>query len=137
MMKVKINTSFTRFLLVGVLNTFVGLSVTYLFLNAIKLGYWPSTFLGNSIGAIVSYMLNKSFTFKSNASVISSFTKFLIIILFCYFISYTVSLSLTKTILNFIGFTDSTFIDNLAVLIGAGMYTILNYIGQKYIVFKK
>ena len=59
------NFQFVRFLMVGVANTIVGLSVMYLLLHLAGLSYWTSTFLGNSVGAVVSFFLNRSFTFRS------------------------------------------------------------------------
>ncbi|MDP4103968.1 MAG: GtrA family protein [Bacillota bacterium] len=47
------NHSFVRFLLVGVVNTIVGLSSMYLFLHGFSFSYWVSTFLGYVIGACV------------------------------------------------------------------------------------
>src|SRR5213080_3970448 len=82
------NHSFIRFLLVGVINTVVGLSAMYLFLHGFSWSYWASTFIGNIIGACVSYFLNRTFTFKSSAAVGKSMFRFTIVILVCYFISY-------------------------------------------------
>src|SRR6476660_7448236 len=84
------NYTFVRFLLVGVANTIVGLSVMYLLLHVAGLSYWTSTFLGNSVGAVVSFFLNRSFTFRSQSSVSKSMIRFVAVILFCYFISYTI-----------------------------------------------
>ncbi|MGD6831809.1 GtrA family protein [Sutcliffiella halmapala] len=132
----RVNNSFIRFLLVGVINTIVGLAAMYLLLNVFDLGYWISTFTGNSIGAIVSYLLNKSFTFKSNARHFHSFLKFILVIVSCYIISYRVSLFLTKIVLTNVGYNHTSLEHNIAILVGTGLYTILNYLGQKYIVFR-
>src|SRR5947209_2726841 len=80
--------SFIRFLLVGVINTVVGLSAMYLFLHGFSLSYWASTFIGNIIGACVSYFLNRTFTFKSSTAVGKSMVRFTLVILACYVISY-------------------------------------------------
>src|SRR5690606_21552457 len=87
--------SFVKFLLVGILNTCVGLAVMYTCLSVLHLNYWVSTFIGNAIGAIVSYFLNKKFTFQSNAPTASSMLKFVIVIAVCYFVSYKVGLEIT------------------------------------------
>ncbi len=70
------NHSFVRFLLVGIVNTIVGLSIIYVLLNGAGIGYWPATLIGNGIGAAVSYMLNRSFTFGSRTQVRRSLWKF-------------------------------------------------------------
>lgn len=131
-----INNSFTRFVAVGILNTVIGISFSYLCLNLLKLGYWPSTFIGNTLGAVNSFILNKTFTFKSNKSLGQSTVRFIIVILICYFISYYVSERSITYILNSIysGLSEN-LINNINVLFGAGIYTITNYLGQKYFAF--
>ncbi|WP_018132121.1 GtrA family protein [Effusibacillus pohliae] len=131
------NHSFARFLLVGVLNTLVGLSSTYLLLNAVGLNYWWSTFLGNSIGAVCSYFLNRSFTFRSDVSIKSSFWKFALVILTCYAISYWLGLLLSSLLLSVFGRTDNKIVENLAVLVSTGVYTVTNYLGQRFFAFRQ
>ncbi|MNP17943.1 GtrA-like protein [compost metagenome] len=131
-----INQDFIKFLLVGVLNTAVGLSTIFLLLNLLDFNYWISTFMGNSIGAIVSYCLNKRFTFNSNVSNREAFWKFVSVIVLCYLISYTASYILFDILIGEL-IHDVALRSNFTALIGAGIYTLLNYIGQKYFVFKK
>ena len=127
--------SFVRFILVGVVNTFVGLSFMYLFLHAAGLSYWISTFLGNSIGACVSYILNRKFTFKSRNSISKSAIRFIIVILCCYFISYNLGKNLVVWILKPYDFFSGKLIMDLSVLVSTGLYTVMNYLGQKLFVF--
>ena len=129
------NYSFIRFLMVGVANTIVGLSVMYLLLHVVGLSYWASTFLGNSVGAVVSFFLNRSFTFKSQSSVSKSMIRFVAVILFCYFISYTIGRNVVEWILSNSHLTSSIKTD-IAVLISTGLYTVLNYLCQKLFVFR-
>lgn len=127
--------SFVRFLMVGIVNTIVGLSFMYLFMHVVHLSYWFSTFLGNTIGACVSYILNRNFTFRNKGSVAKSAVRFIFVILVCYFISY----GLAKNIVLYLIGTNELFTDKLktdvAVLVGTGLYTILNYLAQKLFVF--
>ena len=128
--------TFVRFLIVGVANTLVGLSMMYLFLHLGGLSYWMSTFLGNSIGACVSYFLNRSFTFKSDHSVSKSIIRFVATILFCYFTSYIIGKHFIQWLLqNNPTFTSSAKTD-IAILIST-LYTILNYLCQRLFVFPK
>lgn len=131
------NHSFVRFLLVGVMNTIVGLSAAYALLNLLRLDYWTSTFLGNCIGACVSYYLNKKFTFQSQVSVGRSIWKFAAVILACYVLSYWAGLVLSSWLLAMVSVDHAGWVDNLAVLIGAGLYTISNYAGQRYFAFRE
>lgn len=59
------NITFFKFILVGALNTLVGLGSIFILFNTLHFNYWVSTSLGNLLGIICSYVLNKSFTFQS------------------------------------------------------------------------
>lgn len=131
------NHSFVRFLLVGVMNTIVGLSSMYLFLHGFSFSYWASTFLGNIIGACVSYVLNRIFTFKSNADVGKSMLRFTIVILVCYFISYYLGEKLALYLFSQFTFLGTKYAQDAAVLFGTGIYTITNYLGQRLFVFQQ
>lgn len=129
--------SFFRFLLVGVINTIVGLSAMYLFLHAFSFSYWASTFIGNLIGACVSYFLNRTFTFKSKTAVGGSMFRFAAVILACYFFSYYIGEKLAFYLFSQLTFLSNKYAQDAAVLFGTGIYTIANYFGQKLFVFKK
>jgi putative flippase GtrA len=129
--------SFVRFIMVGVVNTGVGLSVMYLLLHALGQSYWIATFLGNSIGACVSFLLNRNFTFKSKDSVSKSGFRFIVVILGCYFISYEIGRSFVEWILKNNEFFSPVVKTDISVLISTCLYTLLNYFGQKLFVFSK
>lgn len=130
------NSSFVRFLLVGVINTIIGLSASFILFNLFELNYWVSSFGGISVGAIASYFMNRKFTFKSNTSIASSWWKFMIVIVSCYFISYSVSLWLSQLLLAIWPQASTKLAHNLAILFGNGIYTILNYFGHKFFTFR-
>ena len=127
--------SFSRFLLVGLLNTFVGLTLMFLLKNGLSWPYWLATFTGNSLGAAVSFLMNRSFTFKSKVSVQKGGPRFLAVILICYFLSYSTSRFISGLLENMEWWSDLISSDNLAILLGSGIYTISNYYGQKRFVF--
>ncbi|MEH6992370.1 GtrA family protein [Neobacillus drentensis] len=131
---IKLTNSFIRFLLVGVINTCVGLFIIFFSLNALHLSYWVSTFVGNSAGACISYLLNRSYTFNSTVSFHRGLPRFLTIILICYFGSYYCSEKLMIWFTSF-HFENTAVEQNGAVLLGSVLYTISNYLGQKYFVF--
>jgi putative flippase GtrA len=128
--------SLVRFVLVGVVNTCIGLAIMFVLLNAAGFSYWLATFTGNAVGAFVSFTLNRAFTFKSTVSYQKGLPAFLVIILLCYFISYFLSEKLGMWL------SQSAIIspgmeENTSVLMGSVLYTISNYLGQKYVVFKQ
>lgn len=129
------NHSFIRFLMVGVINTIVGLSLMYGFMHVAGLSYWMSTFSGNAAGAGVSYLLNKTFTFQHRGNVIQSGVRFVLVILSCYFLAYFTADHLTTHL--FSTFDDLKLVnaEDAAVLVGTIFYTVLNYLGQRKLVF--
>lgn len=132
-----INNSFLRFLIVGVVNTIIGLTSMYSFFKIFGLDYWVSTLLGNAIGAVVSYSLNKIFTFKNTSSIKRNLWKFILVIVLCYFISYYLGYQMSY-LLNFLGNSPfDGYIEDLAIFFGACIYTLTNYLGQKFFVFGK
>lgn len=131
---IKPTNSFIRFLLVGVINTCFGLFSIFFLLNALHLSYWVSTFVGNFAGACISYLLNRSYTFNSTVSIQRGLPRFLIIILICYFGAYFCGEKLMFWF-NPFHFVSTAVEQNGAVLIGSVLYTISNYLGQKYFVF--
>lgn len=132
----KRTNSFIRFLIVGAINTLTGLSTMFLLFNTVEFTFWFSTFLGNSVGAIVSYSLNRTFTFHSKVPIKKSVLRFIAVILFCYFFSYTVSSMAADMIKEQFSFS-MLRAENLAMFIGTAVYMITNYFGQKLFVFKK
>ncbi len=127
--------SLVRFLLVGIVNTFIGLFFMFFFLNVVGVSYWVSTFTGNTIGASVSFLLNRSFTFKSNISFHKGLPRFIAIIFICYFSAYSCSEKLVELTSSFL-LLSTSIEENASVLLGSTFYTIANYLGQKYFVFK-
>ncbi|MEK4147906.1 GtrA family protein [Robertmurraya sp. FSL W8-0741] len=128
-----LTSPFIRFLCVGCLNTLVGLSTSFILLNGFGLTYWFATFLGNGVGAICSFVLNRNFTFQSNAAIKKTGVLFVFVVLFCYWFSYSLSAMVAEA------FTLTGILTKKeqAVLIGTVIYTITNYCAQKYIVFSK
>jgi putative flippase GtrA len=127
---------FFRFLLVGVLNTFIGTGLMLLLKNGLAWPFWPATFTGNATGAAFSFLMNRSFTFNSRVSIQAGGPRFIIIVLVCYLFSFSISNVMAGT-MNTIAVGQFTInSDNIAILLGSIIYTITNYIGQKSFVFK-
>ncbi|MEK8126500.1 GtrA family protein [Paenibacillus filicis] len=128
-------SSVFRFLLVGLLNTAIGLSVMLGLLHLAGLDYWTSTLLGTAVGACVSYLLNRTFTFKSQASYKSSLVKFILVLACCYLVAYASSSLFTNVLREFVPILSEDMSHTVAVVLGNGLYTVLNYVGQRYVVF--
>lgn len=64
-MKKFFDPSMLRFLLVGVVNTLVGAGIMFLLYNLAGCSYWLSSAANYIVGGVVSYFLNKYYTFKN------------------------------------------------------------------------
>ncbi|MEH7885656.1 GtrA family protein [Bacillus sp. JJ1609] len=133
MRSLNINPTFLKFLLVGAFNTFIGLGIMFCLKKGLQWPYWIATFTGNTAGAVVSFFLNRVFTFNSKVPIKEGALKFTAVILICYILSFSVSRFLSGLI---DGQQDLLSTDNLAIILGAGIYTITNYFGQKRLVFQ-
>ena len=70
-----------KFGLVGILNTVVGTMIMFLAYNVLNLGYWISSALNYIVGSVLSYFLNKHFTFESKEQSNAEVIRFIINIL--------------------------------------------------------
>ncbi|MBD1381757.1 GtrA family protein [Metabacillus arenae] len=132
----QMDNSFFRFLLVGIINTVFGLSTIFFLMKVCHLSYWVSTFTGNAAGGVLSFLLNRSFTFESQTSFKKGLPRFVIVVFSCYFVAFSggeYAAIWLKKILDLIPVLTH---DILAVLVGTLLYTLLNFLGQKYFVFK-
>lgn len=132
-MKQKIIDKVTlKFILVGIINTLVGNGIMFLLYNLFGVGYWLSSAANYVVGSVVSFILNKYFTFKKRKWSLKEVLKFIINIVLCYAVAYGVAKPLAYAV--FAGFAP-TFKDNLAMLAGAGIFIVLNYFGQRFFAF--
>ena len=125
---------FPRYVFVGVLNTLFGTVIMFVLYNVFNLSYWMSSAANYFFGSILSYILNKYITFKYAGWDIMSMVKFILNILVCYVIAY----SLAKPIIRYLlDNANERLSDNIAMFLGMCVFVLLNYIGQRYIVFKR
>ena len=125
---------FLKFIFVGVINTVVGSSIMFVLYNVVNFGYWASSACNYIFTSILSFFLNKYFTFSVKQWSVFMVTAFIATILLSYLIAYGVS----KTIVNFLLKDSPQWIrENLALFAGMCMFTAINYLGQRFVVFKK
>ncbi len=134
MIKKFFDKTMIKFLIVGVINTLVGSGAMFLLYNFAGCSYWISSAANYVIGGIVSFFLNKYFTFQNKERSFLQVVKFVICVAVCYFIAYGIA----KPAAEFLLSDQSTAIkENVAMFAGMGIYTALNYIGQRFFAFDK
>jgi len=126
--------TFWKFILVGVVNTLVGTAVMFGLYNLLHAGYWFSSAMNYIVGSIVSYFLNKYYTFGVKKRSWRFITRFIANITVCYLLAYGAAKPLARMALS--GFP-VTIQENGAMLVGMGLFVLLNYVGQRFFTFRE
>lgn len=129
-----LNRSIPKFLLVGVVNTAVGAGVMFLLYNLAGWPYWPSTMANYVVGGVLSYFLNKHFTFQNKERSWRQVGRFVVTVAGCYIVAYAMAKPTVHWVLGGYGVQVQ---DNVAMVVGMCLYTGLNYVGQRFFAFKE
>ena len=132
-MKKFFDPSMLRFLLVGVVNTLVGAGIMFLLYNLAGCSYWLSSAANYIVGGVVSYFLNKYYTFKNTERSWKQVLRFALNVAVCWLLAYGIAEPLALRLLA--GF-DEKLQTNAAMLAGLCLYTALNYLGQRFFAFR-
>ena len=137
-MKEKIKSLFDaklwKFLLVGVLNTIVGNGLMFLLYNLFHWSYWPSTAVSYILASVMSFFLNRYFTFKYKGTGWKVVVRFAVNIAVCYLLAYGIAQPLMKWLLSG---ASETVRDNVAMVTGMCLFVGFNYLGQRFFAFRE
>ena len=122
-----------KFLLVGLLNTLVGDGLSFLLINLTDMGIWLATALPMALASVMSYFLNKHFTFKNTETGWRPAVRFALNIAMCYVVAYGIAIPLMQWALST---ADPVLRDNVAKLTGMVLFTGCNYLGQRLFAFR-
>lgn len=123
-----------RFLLVGVINTLVGTGIMFGLYNIAHCSYWVSTAANYVLTSILSFFLNKYFTFRSRGGGAAQVLRFAVNIAVCYGLAYGIAKPLCIYLLQN---ASSTVRDNVSMLVGMCLFTGFNYLGQRLFTFRE
>lgn len=128
-----IDAKLIKFLAVGILNTIVGAGIMFLLYNCFKCSYWLASSCNYIFGGVLSFILNKYFTFNNKQKSIKQIIEFILTIIICYLIAYIAA----KNIIHYFLRNKSIMLrDNVAMITGMCLYTGLNYIAQRFFIFR-
>ncbi|QCR31463.1 GtrA family protein [Lysinibacillus sp. SGAir0095] len=128
-----LDAKFWKFILVGMINTIVGTAIMFGFYNFLHFSYWTSSAANYILTSILSYFLNKYFTFQHKGSSWKSALRFTINIAICYLLAYGIAKPLTLLVL---ADMSQRVQENVAMFVGMVLFTLLNYLGQRFFAFK-
>jgi len=115
---------FVTYNIVGIVNTVVGFSIIFLLMFS-GMTAVMSNMIGYMLGGILSYYLNKKYTFKSKEDSILQALKFFMVIFLAYGLNFLVLQWLLKSINPY-----------MAQFFAAVVYTLSSFILAKFVVFK-
>ena len=130
-----------RFILVGLVNTAVGYGVMFGLYNLAGLhtwgdtGYWLSSAANYIVGSVVSFFLNKHFTFRSREKGAGVVLRFALNIAVCWALAYGLAKPVMVWLLSDTGWSQQLQ-GNLSMLAGSGIFVFLNYFGQRFFAFR-
>lgn len=123
-----------KFVLVGVVNTLVGMAIMFGLYNLAGCSYWVSSAANYILTSILSYILNKTFTFGNKDNVGSTAVRFALNIAVCYLLAYGIA----KPAVNWMLSGASVSLrDNYSMFAGMVLFTGFNYIGQRFFAFRE
>ena len=129
-----IDQKLLKFIVVGVINTLVGMAIMFGLYNLAHCSYWVSSAANYILTSILSYFLNKYFTFQNQEKSVKQVVRFIINIAVCYVVAYGIAKPLVLAVFAGLGEQLQT---NIAMLAGMVLFTGLNYLGQRFFAFKE
>lgn len=121
-----------KFILVGIINTIFGTTIMFLCYNVFHFTYWVSSAANYVLGSVLSFFLNKYFTFQSLKRSWKEIFRFILNILICYMVAYGIAKPIAYYLLKDFSIRIR---ENFAMLIGMVLFVGVNYLGQRYYVF--
>lgn len=134
--KIFFDVRFLKFIIVGSINTLVGLIITFVLYQMFHMGYWGSTFISFVLASILSFILNKNYTFNTKGKNLYKAVKFSVMLTICYFTAYKVARPLVQWVTSIFNILIlSKYSEQVSILAGMFIFTIMNYLSQRFIVF--
>ncbi|HEY1783424.1 MAG TPA: GtrA family protein [Roseiarcus sp.] len=118
--------SFLRFCAVGVINTAVGLGLIFSLMRFGGVQYVVANAIGYAVGTVVSFFLNRSWTFYHKGPVLSSAVRWFLVIAIAY------GANVCAVIVSHEYFGIDRYISQLSGMVA---YTSLSYLGGRFYAF--
>ena len=125
---------FFRYSFVGIGNSLFCISIIFFLKNILNYSYWISSSVGYLVGLLITYFINRRFTFYSKNKGIFNFYSFVIGVVICYLISFYISNLFLNLI--FVQVFNQTILTNLSLMLGFILYSILMFLYLNFIIFR-
>lgn len=121
-----LSPSALRFCIVGVANTLVGLGIIYGAKYFFGVADVPANVIGYGVGVLVSYSLNRRWTFVYTRAVVPSFLRFIGVLAVAYLLNLATTILAVRLGIN----------SYIAQALGVPPYTLFGYLASRYFVFR-
>ncbi|WP_136417632.1 GtrA family protein [Herbaspirillum sp. ST 5-3] len=118
---------FFRYIIVGVANSMVGYGVIFGCMYLLGLSPEASNVAGYAVGLVVSYVLNRTYTFNSKQSRRAEFMRFLVVFAIAYGLNFVALLILIHQL---------GLHEGASQIVAGVVYVLSAYAMNKYYVFK-
>lgn len=129
-----VDDKFLRFLIVGVINTLVGTAIMFGLYNLAGASYWVSSAANYILTSILSFFLNKYFTFRNRGFSFRQVLRFALNIAVCYLLAYGIA---KPVVMHLLAGQAKSLQENAAMLAGMCLFTGFNYLGQRFFAFRE
>ncbi|MGI6181649.1 MAG: GtrA family protein [Agathobaculum sp.] len=129
-----VDAKLLKFLLVGVVNTLVGMAIMFGLYNLAGCSYWISSAANYILTSILSFFLNKRFTFQNRERGAGPAVRFALNIAVCYLLAYGIAQPLC---LHLLAGAAQAVRDNVSMFVGMCLFTGFNYLGQRLFAFRE
>lgn len=123
----KLLGQFIEFGLVGVVNTAVSYIIYELMAVKAKVNYILSNFVSYTVGAAISFTLNKIWTFSSKRAVADEAFLFIAVFITCFIMQNGLLILLKEKF---------HFSKRWAYILATGFYLVVNFLGHRFITFR-
>jgi putative flippase GtrA len=127
-MRIKIVEQAVKYGLVGVGNTLLSLAVIWVMMKPLGYGAVASNITGYAVGVLNSFVWNKQWTFRSQATWLGSALRFGLVFGVCYALQLGLLLYLDKHLM-----IDGYYNQIIAM----AFYTVINFLLNKYFTFRE
>ena len=101
--------------------------------NLAHCSYWVSSAANYLLISILSFFLNKYFTFQSSERSAGEIVRFALNIAACYLLAYGIAKPLCRALLSGVA---AGVRDNVSMFAGMCLFTGFNYLGQRFFAFR-
>lgn len=129
-----VDITLLKFILVGIVNTLFGTTIMFGLYNLFHCSYWSSSAANYICGSVLSYFLNKHFTFHNHSKGYGVVLKFVLNIIVCYGLAYGIAKPAVRLLLDDAGIQIR---DNVSMAVGMVLFICFNYLGQRFFAFKE